>query len=63
MHLPPAELLESHRPLRRREYERLVELGTFRDERIELLEGMLVAKSPQGPEHAEMVSEVFGGRG
>ncbi|MEO7033042.1 MAG: hypothetical protein ABI548_04315 [Polyangiaceae bacterium] len=32
-------------PLRRAEYEQLVALGAFQDERIELLEGALVAMS------------------
>jgi Uma2 family endonuclease len=40
------------RPLSRREYERMVELGFFdEDERIELLEGVLVQMSPQGWHH------------
>lgn len=43
------------RPLRRREYDRLVAEGAFRDERVELLRGMLVAMSPQGQEHAQAV--------
>jgi len=34
---------ERLRPLRRVEYERLVELGCFEDEKIELLDGSLVA--------------------
>jgi len=60
---------ERIRPLRRREYERLVELGLFGDERIELLRGALVAMSPQGPSHADAVDRlgahlvsVLGGR-
>jgi len=43
---------ETVRPLRRVEYERLVEAGTFADERVELLRGVLVAMSPQGGTHA-----------
>jgi Uma2 family endonuclease len=43
------------RPLKRSEYDRLVELGAFGDERLELLRGMLVARSPQGSRHAEAV--------
>jgi Uma2 family endonuclease len=35
------------RPLKRREYDRLVDLGVFGDERIELLGGALVTMSPQ----------------
>src|SRR3990172_3159136 len=43
------------RPLRRVEYDRLVALGFFADERLELLRGVLVAMSPQGALHAEVV--------
>jgi Uma2 family endonuclease len=48
-------LAEAVRPLRRKEYDRMVELGFFENERIELLEGMLVATSPQGARHAAVV--------
>ena len=43
---------ERTRPLKRAEYDRLVELGVFEDERIELLHGTLVTMSPNYPEHA-----------
>jgi Uma2 family endonuclease len=44
------------RPLSRVEYERMVELGFFDgDERVELLEGVLVRMSPQGWLHAAVV--------
>lgn len=43
------------RPVTRAEYERLVALGAFEDERLELLEGVLVTMSPQGSRHAEAV--------
>ena len=46
---------ERIRPLRRVEYERMVELGLFEDERVELLAGMLVEMSPQGVPHAHAV--------
>jgi Uma2 family endonuclease len=49
---------ERVRPLRRAEYDRLVELGYFEDEKIELLEGVLVAMSPQGTEHTHVVSKL-----
>lgn len=49
---------ERVRPLRRSEYERLVELGCFEDERIELLEGNLVAMSPQGSRHIEIIKRL-----
>ncbi len=44
------------RRLSRREYDKLVELGVFEDERIELLRGMLVTMSPQGGPHATITS-------
>jgi hypothetical protein len=37
---------------RRTEYDRLVDLGVFVGERLELLDGMLVVKEPQGSPHA-----------
>jgi Uma2 family endonuclease len=40
------------RRLSRHEYDRLVKLGLFEDERIELLRGILVMMSPQGVEHS-----------
>lgn len=46
------------RPLRRSEYDRLVDEGVFDDERIELLEGMLVEMSPEGTEHAWIIQEL-----
>src|SRR5690349_13016770 len=50
--VPAASACEGEvRPLHRVEYDRLVELGCFADERIELLEGTLVRMSPQGPRH------------
>ena len=49
---------ERIRPLRRVEYERLVELGVFDDERVELLRGALVAMSPTDPSHDESVNQL-----
>jgi hypothetical protein len=37
---------------RRVEYERLVDLGVFVGERLELLDGVLVVREPQGSAHA-----------
>ena len=42
---------EVTRPLRRVEYDKLVALGVFENERVELLEGELVAMSPIGAPH------------
>ena len=59
MGLAPDQILpERIRPLRRVEYERLVELGLFDDERVELLQGAIVEMSPQGSAHA-FVSAAF----
>lgn len=50
---------ERLRPLRRAEYDRLIEIGAFdEEERVELLYGMLVAMSPQYPPHAEGISRL-----
>lgn len=49
---------ERLRPLLRREYDRLVELGYFEDEPIELLRGMLVEMSPQGDAHTSIAESL-----
>jgi Uma2 family endonuclease len=46
------------RPLRRSEYDRLVQLGCFEDEKIELLAGFLVEMSPQGTGHAHAIRKL-----
>jgi Uma2 family endonuclease len=43
---------------RRTEYERLVGLGMFVGERLELLDGVLVVREPQGSTHAAIVHTV-----
>lgn len=50
-----AVLPENFRPLQRTEFDKLVELGVFGDERIELLDGVLVPMSPIGTRHASAV--------
>lgn len=47
---------ETVRPLARREYDQLVELGVFEDERVELLRGVLVTMSPQGAAHSGLTA-------
>ena len=47
------------RPLRRVEYDQLVALGAFQNERIELLEGELVAMSPIGAPHRATVDRLI----
>jgi Uma2 family endonuclease len=51
-------VLEDIRPLRRVEYDKLVELGMFQDERIELLRGVLVPMSPIGPPHSATINRL-----
>jgi Uma2 family endonuclease len=43
---------------RRTEYERLVDLGIFVGERLELLDGVLVVREPQGSSHAAIVTQI-----
>jgi len=40
------------RPLKRLEFDRLTKMGAFANERVELVEGILVRVSPQGADHA-----------
>ena len=49
---------ELFRPLKRSEYDRMVELGLFQDERVELLRGVLVKMSPQYAPHASTVQKL-----
>jgi Uma2 family endonuclease len=46
------------RPLRRVEYDKLIELGMFQDERIELLRGVLVPMSPIGAPHSATIDRL-----
>ena len=49
---------EGLRPLSRSEYDRLVELGAFEDDAVELLYGVIVPMSPRGPRHAATVARL-----
>ena len=49
---------ERIRPLLRTEYDRLVESGAFENERLELLDGMLVTMTPQDAAHAHTVQRL-----
>jgi Uma2 family endonuclease len=49
---------ERVRPLRRAEYERLAALGFFEDERVELLEGIIIEMSPPGAPHSDAVRKL-----
>ncbi len=46
------------RPLRRAEYDKLVELGVFQGEHVELLEGRLVQMGPIGPPHSSTLDKL-----
>jgi Uma2 family endonuclease len=46
---------ETIRPIARREFDRMVELGLFENERVELLRGALVVMSPQSWQHATTI--------
>jgi Uma2 family endonuclease len=46
------------RPLKRVEYDALVQSGLLDDSRVELILGALIDMSPQGPRHAEVVQRL-----
>src|SRR4051812_37720826 len=54
----PAFAPERIRPLRRAEYDQLIQLGAFQNEKIELIEGQLVPMSPIGPPHSSAVQKL-----
>jgi Uma2 family endonuclease len=47
---------EDLRPLRRAEFHQLAELGAFDDERVELIDGVIVRMTPIGPPHSSTVT-------
>jgi Uma2 family endonuclease len=49
---------ETPRPLRREEYDELVARGFFDDERLELLEGVIVRMSPQKAPHFYVIQQL-----
>jgi Uma2 family endonuclease len=55
---PALEREVTTRRWRRVEYERLVDLGVFVGERLELLDGVLVVREPQGSPHAAIATKV-----
>jgi Uma2 family endonuclease len=46
------------RPLKRTEYDQLVDAGVFEGERVELLGGVLVTMSPQGAPHFWVIQQL-----
>src|SRR5215203_3436576 len=57
--LDPTPLLasEKQRRLKRSEFQQLVRLGAFDDERVELLYGVIVEMTSGDPEHAHPIQE------
>jgi len=43
----------------RQEYDRLVDLGVFQGERLELIDGQLMVREPQGARHAAAIRRVL----
>lgn len=59
--LDPLEIVpETPRAITRPEYERMVEIGLFENERVELLYGVIVSMSPHGPEHDAVLDRLTG---
>lgn len=57
--LDPREISpDTIRPILRVEYERMVQMGLFADEHVELLEGVIVRMSPHGPDHDDAVTRL-----
>lgn len=57
--LDPSQIApESPRPITRVEFDRLVALGFFEDENVELLYGVLVQMTPQDPPHSSVVQRL-----
>jgi Uma2 family endonuclease len=53
-----ASLTDRVRPLRRIEYDRLVEAGLLANEKVELIRGLIVRMSPQGARHAAAIQKL-----
>jgi Uma2 family endonuclease len=53
-----SSILQPIRPLKRVEYDELVKLGFFVNEKVELIYGMVVAMSPIDPAHTESVRRI-----
>jgi Uma2 family endonuclease len=53
-----AQFSDRLRPLRRVEYDRLVDAGLLANEKVELIRGLIVRMSPQGTPHAAAVQRL-----
>jgi hypothetical protein len=58
LHIQDLVASEHLRPLRRLEYERMVAEGFFEDERLELLDGIIIEMTPQGTRHAATIERL-----
>ena len=54
-----SETLPRVRRWKRVEYDRLIELGMFTGERLELIDGLLLLREPQGSRHAATIRRVL----
>lgn len=55
---PSSALPDVPRFIRRHEYEQMVAAGLFEDERVELLDGVILSMSPHGPEHDSAIERL-----
>lgn len=55
---PPQVFGAPARRMSRAEYDRMVQLGFFERERVELIHGMVVRMAPIGPPHSEVVTRL-----
>ena len=55
---PVTELPTAFRPLRRVEYDRLIDLGVFEGTKVELVGGVLVEMSPQKDPHFQLIADL-----
>ncbi|CAN5293260.1 Uma2 family endonuclease [soil metagenome] len=55
---PASELPAEFRPLRRDEYDRLVDLGVFEGTKVQLVGGLLVEMTPQKDPHFQLIADL-----
>lgn len=55
---PVTELPDEFRPLRREEYDRLIDLGVFEGTKVQLVGGLLVEMTPQKGPHFQLIADL-----
>lgn len=55
---PASELPDEFRPLRRDEYDRLIDLGVFEGTKVQLVGGLLVEMTPQKDPHFQLIADL-----